>query len=204
MDVLAGFGFAMPLTFLTVVAQFAVSRRLLKRILGMLDIDADLTVDLLLLLQVPPALMGTATSITLSARSLGGGVGVAVVSSILNSNTGEKIPAYVAQAVLPMGANPQQLGVIIGAATGNEQLIGAIMQGQIPGVTPPIFYAAANAVAEAFADSYRLAWIPVIAFSALGIASVLLLKRNKNQFDYVIDAPLQHVHHSHAKDSQKV
>lgn len=149
-------------------------------------------------MQVPPALIGTATSIALSARSLAGGVGVAVVTSILNSKTGTKIPAYVAEAVLPLGANPAQLGVIIGAATGDESLIAAIMQGQIPGVTPMIFGIASEAVARAFADSYRMAWIPVIVLSAVGLASILGLKRNKKQFDYVIDAPLEHVHHHHA------
>jgi hypothetical protein len=174
MDVVAGLGFAMPLTFLTVVAQFAV----------------------------PPALIGTATSIALSARSLAGGVGVAVVTSILDSKTNEKIPAYVAEAVLPLGANPQQLGVIIGAATGDETLIAAIMQGQIPGVTMQIFGAAASAASRAFADSYRIAWIPVIVLSGVGLASILLLKRNKKQFDYVIDAPLEHVHHRHARGEQ--
>lgn len=72
------------------------------------------------------------------------------------------------------------------------------MQGQIPGVTPQIFGAASEAVTRAFADSYRLAWIPVIVLSAIGLASITLLKRNKKQFDYVIDAPLEHVHHRHA------
>lgn len=128
-------------------------------------------------------------------------MGVAVVTSILNSKTGTKIPEYVAAAVLPppLSANPAQLGVIIGAATGNEELITAIMQGQIPGVTPQIFGAAAEAATRAFADSYRIAWIPIIVLSAVGLASIMLLKRNKKQFDYVIDAPLEHVHHRHAQ-----
>ena len=147
--------------------------------------------------QAPPALIGTATSIVLSARSLFGGVGVAITSTILESNTQQKIPAYIAAAVLPLGANPEQLGLIIGAAAGNEAIIAAIMQGQIPGVTPQIFGAAAAAAANAFADSYRKAWIPVIVMAAVGMVSILLLKRNKEQLDYIIDAPLQHVHRDH-------
>lgn len=123
------------------------------------------------------------------------------MTSILNSKTSTKIPEYVASAVLtpPLNANPSQLGIIIGAATGNEDLIGQIMQGKIPGVTPQMFGAANEAVVRAFADSYRLSWVPVIVLSGIGLTSIMLLKRNKKQFDYVIDAPLEHVHHRHAR-----
>lgn len=126
-------------------------------------------------------------------------MGLAIVQSILSIETGKKIPSYIAQAVLPLGANPAQLGPIIGAATGNEALIEAILKGQIPGVTPQILGAAAQASEQAFADSHRFAWIPVIVASVIGLTSLLLLKRNKKQFDYIIDAPLEHVHHRHAQ-----
>lgn len=108
MDALAGLGFAQPLAFLTVVAQFAA----------------------------PPELIATSTAITLSLRALGGSIGIAVMNTILNSKTSVKIPGYIAEAVLPMGLNPAMLGPTIGAATGDTDLIAAILQGKIPGVTP--------------------------------------------------------------------
>ena len=66
MDCLAGLGFAAPLTFLTIIAQFAVSFDLYME---------PETRCLTPFLQVPPHLIATATAITLSLRALGGAIG---------------------------------------------------------------------------------------------------------------------------------
>ena len=124
-------------------------------------------------------------------------MGIAITQTVLESNISSKLPAYIASATIPLGLNPQQLGPVIGAATGDVTLIGAILAGRIPGVTPQILGAASAAAAQAFSDSYRLAWAVVLPFSVVGGLSLVLFKRNREQLDYIIDAPMEHVHHHH-------
>lgn len=124
MDVLAGFGFAMPLTFLTVVGQFGVSTYVMS----------DKTSSLIYV-QAPPALIGTATALILSARTVGGSIGLAVSNTILTSKINKALPEYIAAAVLPQGLNPQLLGPVIGAAASGDPAVIAQVA-QIPGVTP--------------------------------------------------------------------
>lgn len=135
----------------------------------------------------------------LSVRALGGAVGTAVVNSIINSKAGTKLPAYIAEATLPLGLDPHLLGPVIGAATGDVQLINAIEHGAFPGISPAILGAAFGAAHRAFLDSIKPAWIFVASVTAAAILCCLLLKRNKRQFDNIIDAPLEHVHHRKLK-----
>lgn len=88
---------------------------------------------------------------------------------------------------------------MIGAATGDAKLIAAIEHGAIPGITPQILGAAFNAAHQTFSDAIKTSWIFITAVTALALLSVLLLKRNRHQMDYIIDAPLEHVHHKTAR-----
>lgn len=135
-------------------------------------------------------------------RSLGGAVGSTITATILSTKSTEKIPAYVASATLPLGLSPQLLGPVIGAAAGDAELIQAILSGKIPGVTPQILGIASAAVEHAWSDSFKFSWIAVVAFGVLGLVSVSLLRRDRQKLDYIIDQPLEHVHHKHAHKNE--
>lgn len=151
-----------------------------------------------MLLQAPASLIATSTAIVLSVRALGGSVGTAVVNAIINSKVNASLGANIAHDTIPLGLNPQLLGPVIGAATGDTELIAAIEHGAIPGITPQILGAAFNAAHQTFSDAMKTAWIFITAVTAVALLSILLLKRNRHQLDYIIDAPLEHVHHRHA------
>lgn len=170
MGALAGCGFPAPLLLLTVVGQFAT----------------------------PPEFIGTSTALLLSLRALGSAVGSVVSQVIASSKQSVKIPGYTAEATLPLGLDPSLLGTVITAATGNPQLIAEISAGQVPGVSPEVLAAAFEAVHRAFSDSYKYVYIAAVPFCVIGTASILTLKRNKGQQDYIVDAPLQDIHHRHA------
>lgn len=136
----------------------------------------------------------------LSIRALGGSVGTAVVNTIINSKVNANLGSSIAHDTIPLGLNPQLLGPVIGAATGDTKLIDAIQHGAIPGITPQILGAAFNAAHQTFSDATKTAWIFITAVTAVALLSILVLKRNRHQLDYIIDAPLEHVHHRHARE----
>ena len=156
-------------------------------------------------LSTPPDLISTASALVLCARSFGATVGLAINNAIFNSTLSTQIPKKIAAAVLPLGFPPTSMGVLIGALTTQDQAL----LGKIPGITPPIIGAAANALLQAYALSFRYCWISAACFcfvavvgtfhrcsingihrANVGLASLLFFDP-KEQFNAHIDAPAE-------------
>ena len=95
--------------------------------------------------------------------------GSAAYGSLYHGKLATKLPAYVADAVIPLGLPTTEIGALIGALTkGNIAAAESL-----PGVTGSIIGAAGSAIHKAFCDSFRLLWAIEIAFC--GVALLLCL-----------------------------
>jgi MFS family permease len=111
------------------------------------------------------ALISTASALVIAIRSLGGTVGLAINNAIFNSDLSTQIPKKIAAATLPLGLPPSSLGQLIGGLASNDPAALA----HIPGATPQIIGAGAQALIEAYAIGFRDCYIAAACFSALSI-----------------------------------
>ncbi|KAK5655511.1 hypothetical protein OQA88_5782 [Cercophora sp. LCS_1] len=91
-------------------------------------------------LSTPPELISVASGLVISARSLGGTVGLAVYNAVFNERMGE-LGGNVASKVLPLGVKEGDLEAFIGALMGGD-VVG--LEG-IEGVTDEVLQVAAAA-----------------------------------------------------------
>ena len=105
-------------------------------------------------LSVPGPLLGTATGALLTARGLGGSIVSGIMGSVVHDKQTAKLPAYIIEAVLPLGFNPQYLPDLIPLLAGGQ--VEAAFQ--VPTATPAIVFAGLDAAAKAFYESFQYVW----------------------------------------------
>lgn len=101
----------------------------------------------------------------IAVRSLGGTVGLAINTAIFNSALSTEIPSKIAAAALPLGLPPTSLGMFIGGLTTHNETILA----HVPGATPQIIGAGANALVRAFGVGFRNCWIAASCFGVIAV-----------------------------------
>ncbi|KAL8292166.1 hypothetical protein RQP46_001632 [Phenoliferia psychrophenolica] len=161
--VLCGIGFAAPLVFLNMVTQLAVK----------------------------PELMGLATSLIISSRSIGGAVGIAICGAVFTSKATVKIPAYVIAAVVKAGLPAASIPAVVGGIAGSKPA----MYASAKGVTPAIIAAGKRALLLAYTDSLRFIWIVAIPFVVLGIVGLMFLQSTVHAMDATVDRPIETSRH---------
>lgn len=120
-------------------------------------------------LSITGELIAVGTGLVAAARALGGMIGLVVNNAIFNAAANSNIPSKVAGAVIPMGVEPSYLeGLITGLMSGNLELIAAI-----PGITPEIIGAAAEALRSGYSIALRNVWIAAACFTVPGVISKL-------------------------------
>lgn len=72
----------------------------------------------------------------------------------------------IAQAVIPLGLNPQDVGAFIGAFTAKDDA----SLFRIPGVTPQMAQAAGGALLETYASGFKHVWTAASCF--VGLAAI--------------------------------
>lgn len=123
-------------------------------------------------LSVTGELIAVGTGLVAAARALGGLVGLVVNNAIFNSAVESNVPSRVAAAVLPLGLDPTQLpGFIAALAAGSAEALAAI-----PGVTPEIIGAAAQALRQGYSVAFRNVWITAACFTVPGVVRKLIFR----------------------------
>lgn len=120
-------------------------------------------------LSITVELIAVGTGLVAAERALGGLVGLVVNNAIFNSAVRRNIPTTVAAAVLPLGLDPAQLGnfnLALGVA--DPEAMAAI-----PGISPEIIGAAAQALRQGYSIAFRNVWIAATGFTAPGVISKL-------------------------------
>lgn len=116
-------------------------------------------------LSTPPELISVASGLIISVRSLGGTIGLAIYNALFNDAMGD-VGHNIADAVLPKGLAPQNLGPFIKALT--ERNTAALTA--IPDVTPEMIGAGADALADTFLTAFHHVWIAAACF--VGAAAI--------------------------------
>lgn len=137
-------------------------------------------------LSTPPELISVASGLIISVRSLGGTVGIAIYNALFQDQM-HNMPDNIAKAGISNGLDPENVGAFIGAiATHNETALGLI-----PGITPEIIQAGANASLDTFVRGFRSVWIAGACFVVLAAVVAAFLYDPKKEFNMHIDAPVE-------------
>ncbi|KAH7248145.1 major facilitator superfamily domain-containing protein [Fusarium solani] len=134
-------------------------------------------------MSAPPELIG----LTISLRSFGGCVAIAIYAAIFNSAIKKYLVPDIASAVVPLGLSPKDMPQLIkGLTTHDEDLLAAI-----PGISQQILEVALHALKGAYLKSFRSVWIAlaVMAFGAF-VPSCFAIN-HKREFSSQIDASLE-------------
>lgn len=133
----------------------------------------------------PPLLIGTASALTISSRTLGGTVGLGIANAIYASLTDSQIAPAIIKATVPLGFNPQYLG----------QLIAFYFSGQglnaIPGINGQILGAGLEALHEVEAHAFKIVWLAFLPGCIFAGAICLLMRNSSERMNWVVDAPLE-------------
>lgn len=105
-------------------------------------------------LSAPPHLIAITSGLLIAVRSLGGAIGLSIYSALFSSRIATALPNSIASAVVPLGFNPQYLGMLIGALNAHDD---ELMM-KIPGITPQIIGAAVGGLKTGYLVSFRWVW----------------------------------------------
>lgn len=110
---------------------------------------------------MPSFLLGTAGTISVAGRALGGIIGITIFTAVYNNKMGAALPAGVG-AVLAAAGLPDLIPAVLGAlATRNPAALT-----QVPGLPPSLINDILAAQATANTYSWRYVWIAIAVFVA--------------------------------------
>jgi hypothetical protein len=138
-------------------------------------------------LATPHHVVTTATALFVSSRAIAAAVFTAIYAAAFQTRLKDKLPAYIAKAVVQAGLPLTSVPAFIEAlATGDVAALP-----KIPGVTSAIIAAGITALKQAFADSVRVVFIIAAPFGVVACIACLFLGDLKSTMNYKVDAPLE-------------
>jgi hypothetical protein len=94
--------------------------------------------------------LGLASGLIGTFRSLGGGIGTAVLNVVLTSQANKEVPKRILEATAPLGFDPTNVPALMGALlSGSSQALAAV-----PGATAEVISAAARALNFGYGTSF--------------------------------------------------
>ncbi|KAJ9094988.1 hypothetical protein QFC21_005781 [Naganishia friedmannii] len=135
----------------------------------------------------PADSIATVSALVISFRSLGGSIGLAVCTAIYSTKLSHELPTQIASRVIPLGFNPQYLGMLIGGLAGqNPALLGSI-----PGISPAIIGAGVTGLKQAFINSTKGVWYFGLAVSCVGALICVFIENLTQEYTAEIDHPVE-------------
>ncbi|KAJ6437285.1 siderophore iron transporter [Purpureocillium lavendulum] len=137
-------------------------------------------------LSTPVGLIALASGLIISIRSVGATVGIAIYNALFVAELAH-MGENIANAIIPMGLNPEDVGAFIGALnTRNETAI--VM---IPNVTGPMIEAGVDALVNTYLSGFHHVWIAGACFAAVAAISACFLYDPVKEFNFHVDAPME-------------
>ncbi len=152
----------------------------------------------------PPELIAITSGLVLSVRSLGASTGLAIYQAVFSQGLSKNLVPKITGAVLPLGLPDDSLLAFLGALTTGDETALA----NIPGVTPEIIAAGAQALQQAYNRAFSYVWATAGACTFVALIceysscpscfrikkidslGASFLRDPKHEFTGVIDAPL--------------
>jgi MFS family permease len=120
-------------------------------------------------LSTPPELISTATGLMITARSMGGTLGLCIYTALFSNSLSHNLGDNIADATVPLGLKPVYLGDLIDALMAKNQTELA----EIPGISQEIIGAAALALRQTFVICFRYIWVTAAAIAAVAVLGAL-------------------------------
>jgi MFS family permease len=123
-----------------------------------------------LVLSVPSFLLGTAGTLSVSCRALGGIIGITIFTTIHNNKIGSSLPEHIAAVLGPAG-KPELIPAVVGALMSQNPVALNMVQGLSPQLIGPI----RGAQLDAETYSWKFVWIAIsVLVAANAIVSCFL------------------------------
>lgn len=120
-------------------------------------------------LHIPQRDLGLGLGLIGGARLLGGAIGTAVLSTILNNKSASTIPARVSEAVIPLGYPKDKI----------QSLIAAVSSGipsELEDIQEQVIQATQLATEWGWNDAFRVTWYSTIPFGIIALLLASFLK----------------------------
>jgi len=124
-----------------------------------------------LVLSVPSFLLGTAGTLSVSCRALGGIVGITMFTAIYNNKIASSLPREVGSVLAPAGYGNLIPNVVPALLSPNPTALN-----HIPGLPASMIPAIRGAQVQAETYSWKYVWIAICAFVAANAAVSCLLE----------------------------
>jgi len=110
-------------------------------------------------LSVPSYLLGTAGTLSISFRALGGIVGITIFTAIYDNKIASNLPTEVSAVVLGAGESKQTLQQVLMAL--QSQAPPPVSLSHVAGLSPKLIGPILAALAKASAESWRYVWVAI-------------------------------------------
>lgn len=140
-------------------------------------------------LSVPSFLLGTAGTLSISARAFGGIIGITIFTAIYNNKMGANLPVDEANVLGQAGLNvPQLLPQVLSAfdAPSPPEALA-----QIQGLPSQLIPALLGAFADANTSSWKYVWIAIAVVVAANAIVACFLKPVKDRMNGHIESALE-------------
>ncbi|KAI1614687.1 fungal trichothecene efflux pump [Exophiala viscosa] len=126
-------------------------------------------------LHIPQRQLGIATGLIGTFRSAGGSVGITVFDTILSSTVNSRLGPQISEAALAMGFPAKNLALLIPATIENASGVPNAFAA-VPGISPAIELAVAQAFKDAYAYAFRRVFLITIPFGVVAIIATLFIR----------------------------
>lgn len=135
-------------------------------------------------------MLGTAGTLSQSARAFGGIIGITIFTAIYNNKIAQSFPAYEAAVLGQAGLNvPELLPQVLAAFDAPSPPEALAM---IPGLSPQLIPEILGAFLDANTYSWKYVWIAIAVVIAVNAAVSCFLKPVKDRMNGHIESALEH------------
>lgn len=140
-------------------------------------------------LSVPSFLLGTAGTLSIAARALGGIVGITIFTAIYDNKMGVALPADEAALLGKAGLNVTELlPQVLGAISASDP---PAALAQIQGLPPSMIGAVLGVFEDANTYSWKYVWIAIATVVAANAVAACFLKPVKDRMNNHVESALE-------------
>lgn len=138
---------------------------------------------------MPSFLLGTAGTLSISARALGGIIGITIFTAIYDNKMSQALPVDMASTLGQAGLNATELLPQVLVAFDSSNPPDALAQ--IPGLPSSLIPAVLGAFVDANAYSYKFVWIAISVVVAVNAIAACFLEPVRDRMNGHVESALE-------------
>ncbi|KAI4723378.1 hypothetical protein E4T48_00572 [Aureobasidium sp. EXF-10727] len=140
-------------------------------------------------LSVPSYLLGTAGTLSISFRALGGIVGITIFTAIYDNKIATNLPREVATVVLGAGLDRKTLQLVLAALS--SRVPPQVSLGHVPGLPAKLIGPILNASVVASAQPWKFVWVAIACVTLANAIACCFLTSVKSQMTEHVESALE-------------